>query len=107
MDETSFHERADDLLSSLYEAAESANEEGALEADLVEGVLTLKLEDGNEFVINKHEPSRKIWVSSPVSGASRFTYNEDDDEWLNSEGELFRERIVEELAQLASIDLEF
>lgn len=107
MDSSSYHELADDLLESLCEAIEEADEDGVVDPDLVEGVLTITLEDGGEYVINKHAASSEVWVSSPESGASHFAYQEDDDEWINTDGAEFKEMISAELANLADIDVEF
>lgn len=107
MDGACFHERADALLSELLEALEEADNDGTVEADLVEGVLTINIAKKGEYVINKHEPTRQVWVSSPESGASRFSYNEDEDEWYNSAGNSFKEFMAEEMMELADIDVEF
>ena len=106
MDESNFHERADDLLSSLFEAIEMADEEGVVEAELIEGVLTIELEDGGEFVINKHEPSQQVWVSSPSRGAKHYSYLEEDDEWMDND-ESFKDAVLEELSDLVGINAEF
>ena len=43
-----------------------------LDVDLQDGILTIELDSGGQYVINKHAPNRQIWMSSPVSGASHF-----------------------------------
>jgi frataxin len=35
-------------------------------------VLTLELEDGAQYVINRQTPMKQIWLSSPVSGAWHY-----------------------------------
>lgn len=107
MDETSFHEVADILLENLIEAIETADEKGVIDAEYISGVLTIKLPDGGEYVINKHEPSQQIWVSSPYSGAAKFSYNEDEDEWLPKNGRNFRDFISIEFDKNLDIDVEF
>lgn len=107
MDESNFHERADDLLASLLEAIEMADEDGTVDTELTEGVLTLTLQDGGEFLINKHAPSQQIWLSSPSSGATHYSYTESDDEWQDADGMSFKEAILQELSEHASIDVEF
>lgn len=107
MDLTCFHERADDLLTALLDAIEAADGSDSIEADLVDEVLTIELDDGREYVISKHEPTMQIWLSSPASGASHFSYDESDDEWRNSRDENFKEKITDELANVADIDIEF
>ncbi len=106
MDESNFHELADTVLEHLAEAIEMADSEGVLEADLLDGVLTIVLPDGNEIVINKHAPSTRIWMSSPASGASYFSYDEDQDEWCLSDGIPLEEVLSTDLNKLAGIELE-
>ncbi len=86
-----FHERADDVLTELLEAIEAADKDGVIEADYLDGILTIELVDeGTEYIINKHSPTAQIWVSSPRSGASYYNYNEKQDKWLsNSDAEIF------------------
>lgn len=35
------------------------------------------------YVLNKQTPNRQIWLSSPISGPSRFEYS-DDKKWLHN-----------------------
>ena len=39
---------------------------------LSDGVLTVKLSEFGTYVINKQTPNKQIWLSSPVSGPSRY-----------------------------------
>ncbi len=107
MDKSSFHERADEFLSEIVEAIEIADEKGAVDAELIEGILTIEISDDVEYVINKHEPTKQIWVSSPESGASRLSYSEDDNDWQNSDEHSFKDIISDEMARIANIDVEF
>jgi frataxin len=77
MDDSQFEARADAALARLQEAVESAAGD-AVDADLVGGILTLELEKGGVYQINKHKPNRQIWLSSPVSGAWHFAWHESD-----------------------------
>lgn len=45
-----------------------------IDAELQGGILTLSLEAGGQYVINKHAPNRQIWMSSPKSGATHFDH---------------------------------
>jgi len=107
MDESSFHEHADSVLEAMVDAIEVADESMALEVDLLDGVLTIVLPDGNEIVINKHEPTGQIWLSSPVTGSSKFSYDEIEDEWQNSSAETIESKLTEELENIANISLDF
>jgi frataxin len=107
MEDSTFHEMADILLEGLMEAIETADENGTIDVEYISGVLTIKLPDGNEYVINKHEPTKQIWVSSPFSGAAKFSYNEDEDEWMPKSGRHFRDFISIEFDKNLNLDVEF
>lgn len=77
MEDSQFEARADAALARLQEAIESAAGD-AVDAELVGGILTLELEEGGVYLINKHLPNRQIWLSSPVSGAWHFAWHDGD-----------------------------
>ncbi|XP_031090711.1 frataxin, mitochondrial-like isoform X3 [Ipomoea triloba] len=45
-------------------------------------VLTLKLGSFGTYVINKQTPNRQIWMSSPISGPSRFDWDQNLKAWV-------------------------
>ncbi len=71
LDESAFHAAADATLSALMEAIEDGLGD-VLDVDMDGEVLTIELDSGGRYVINKHVPSRQVWMSSPVSGATHF-----------------------------------
>jgi frataxin len=84
MDASQFESRADATLARLEQALEAAGD--GLDIELVGGILTLELEAGGIYQINKHSPNREIWLSSPVSGAWHFAWNEADRVWRSTRG---------------------
>lgn len=44
---------------------------------LQSGVLNLSLTPHGQYVVNKQPPNQQIWISSPISGPSRFGYSGD------------------------------
>jgi len=70
--ETEFHIKADNYLQTLLEFFEELEESQDISVELDSGVLSLIMPDDKEYIINKHTPSRQIWVSSPYSGAGYF-----------------------------------
>ena len=72
MDETEFHIKADKYLQAMLEFFEELEESQDVSVELDSGVLSLIMPDDREYIINKHTPSRQIWVSSPYSGAGYF-----------------------------------
>ncbi len=45
----------------------------------------LKIESGtNIFILSIHNPSSQIWLSSPISGAHHFQFNDSNHEWTST-----------------------
>jgi len=80
MEESFYHKEADIELNKLLEFAEGLEEISDTEAELESGVLTITLPSKKQYVINKHTPSRQIWVSSPITGAGYYEFK--DGNWL-------------------------
>jgi len=83
LDETRFATLADATLRRLMDAIDEAGAD-SLETDLRDGILTIDLESGGHYVVNKHAPNREIWVSSPASGAWHFAFDEGQREWRDT-----------------------
>ena len=78
---TDFNQMADRKLEELQDHIESLLE--SAEVDLLDETLTVILESGGQYIINKHNPTQQIWVASPVSGAHHFRYDTQDQQWIN------------------------
>jgi frataxin len=83
MDERAFETLAGRTLAAIAERLEDALADVA-DVELRGGILTITCEAGGQFVLNKHAPSREIWLSSPVSGAIHFARRGDD--WVSTRG---------------------
>ncbi|CCQ74062.1 iron donor protein CyaY [Magnetospira sp. QH-2] len=75
MELSAFETIADTTLGSYAEIIDEAIGDVA-DVDFQSGILTIELDSGGQYVINKQAPTRQVWVSSPVSGASHFTYED-------------------------------
>jgi frataxin len=73
MDEGAFQVLADATLKELMARLDEALAEAA-DVDLSDGILTLELDSGAKYVINKQAANRQIWVASPVSGGWHFEH---------------------------------
>lgn len=99
-----FASRAESTLTALADAVEDADADALFDVDYQEGVLTLVYTSGATYVINKHTASGKIWMSSPVSGAHYFVYDDAAQRW--KEGATALEPLLaEELKTLAGIQI--
>lgn len=81
VDESRFAAAADTFLATIADLIdEHLGDE--IDAELQGGILTLSLESGGQYVINKHAPNRQIWLSSPLSGASHYDFA--DGQWIST-----------------------
>jgi frataxin len=85
MDESAFQNLADPLLARLNATLEEALGDVA-DVDLRGGILTIELDDGRQYVVNKHAPTRQIWLSSPISGAAHFEHDAATATWRSTRG---------------------
>ncbi|KAH9602032.1 hypothetical protein KSS87_007340 [Heliosperma pusillum] len=104
LQENEFHKLADStihhLLEKLEEYGDNVDIDG-FDVDYGNEVLTLKLGNLGTYVVNKQTPNRQIWLSSPVSGPSRFDWDSSSQAWVyrRNQANLFSvlERELEEL----------
>ena len=85
LDESAFEALAKATLERFMDAIDEAMGD-VLDVDIQGGVLTIEMDSGGQYVINKHAPSRQIWVSSPASGAAHFDHDGDTAKWVSSRG---------------------
>jgi frataxin len=74
-DEATYSRLAEETLKRLAERIDDALQDH-LEAEYAAGVLTITLEKGGVFVVNKQAPNRQLWLASPISGAWHFDCRE-------------------------------
>ncbi|XP_058191809.1 frataxin, mitochondrial-like [Rhododendron vialii] len=89
-----------DLLEKLEGYGDSVDIDD-FDIDYGNQVLTLKLGTLGTYVVNKQTPNRQIWMSSPLSGPSRFDWDRDAQAWIyrRTKSNLF-EVLESELEQL-------
>jgi frataxin len=80
MSEQAFESLADSLLAALEEGIGAE-----ADAERQGGVLTIDGDDGT-WVVNKHAPSRQIWLSSPKSGARHYAFDAASGQWQDTRG---------------------
>jgi iron-sulfur cluster assembly protein CyaY len=78
MSEQAFETLADSLLEALEEGLGD-------DAELQGGVLTVE-NDGGTWLVNKHAPTRQIWLSSPKSGARHYAFEAAKGLWQDTRG---------------------
>jgi frataxin len=99
--ETEFHIAADTFLTSLFDTLDALDSD--LEPELEQGSLSMTFENGKQYLINKHAPSRQLWVASPISGGLHFAYS--DGSWVLKDGREILALVRGEIFQLSGISL--
>jgi frataxin len=110
MDQGTFERQASALLEDLFDRIDDQLGD-LIDADYEGGILTLKLSDGRTYLLNKHGPNREIWLSSPVSGAWHFAWNEAANAWRSTRSvsagpDDLHGLLTEELSTLAGSDID-
>jgi frataxin len=81
MTDSAFESLADSLLTSLEEGLGDH-----ADTERQGGVLTIEGEAGT-WIVNKHAPTRQIWLSSPKSGARHFAFKAESGLWQDTRGD--------------------
>jgi len=96
MNQVEFERRAAEVLDTLFDQVEDQLGDW-LDVEMTGGILQIELPDGATYVVNKHGPTKEIWLSSPKSGAWHFA-SDDGAAWHSTRG-------TEELTALLSAEL--
>ncbi len=105
MDESAFENLSEQTLKGLEAAIEDQLD---VDVEYRGGILTVELDDGRQYVINKHTPNRQIWLSSPVSGAAHFDYDQTSGRWKSSRGDaILHDLLAGELKAATGDDITF
>lgn len=81
LDASRYATLADEMLERIADTIDDVLGE-EIDAELQGGVLTLSLEAGGQYVLNKNAPMKQLWLSSPASGAWHFDYADGD--WIST-----------------------
>ena len=79
-----------------------------LDVEFSETVMNIQPKNSKPILITFHQPSGQIWVSSPISGATYFTFSTEKADWVrthNPSQSLF-DLISEELSQMLSTSVQ-
>lgn len=100
MEPSAFADLAEETLERLFDALDAAIGDDA-DVDFDNGILTVELEDGRQYVINQHAASQEIWLSSPISGAAHYAFDAEAGTWLSTRGgEVLNQTLKNEFGQL-------
>jgi len=107
MEEQVFEAQAAKILEEWAEIIEDGAD---VDVDCDGSVLSVELDDGRVFILNRHRPLTQIWLSSPISGASHFAWDAEQANWLGTReqgplDELFSKDLTEALGQPVTLKL--
>ncbi|MBI1778830.1 MAG: iron donor protein CyaY [Proteobacteria bacterium] len=108
MDEGAFQVLADATLRELMTALDDDLGDLA-DVDLGNGILTIELESGAKYIVNKQSPNRQIWLASPTSGGWHFEHAGGDSSpshWRATKGgTTLASLLADELARATGVEL--
>lgn len=102
LDESHFHAYANATLMHINDQLEQAYDSGALDDldyDEGAGILTIITPDDVTFIVNKHGPSKQLWLASPIAGGLHFDFNADAQGWLLGDGRSLKKVLADNLEQ--------
>ncbi|KAJ6260097.1 hypothetical protein Dda_4318 [Drechslerella dactyloides] len=93
-----YHQLADRTMNELFDRLEALVEEkDGFDVEFHADVLELETPNGT-YVFNKQPPNKQIWLSSPVSGPKRYSWQDEQQEWVyTNTGSTLRELLREEV----------
>lgn len=99
MDKTQFHKLADQYILKIERIIEQNDDKEYFDVDNKGELLSIVYDEG-EYVINKHEASLQIWLSSPVSGPAHYKYNGKD--WVNTrdDKDILYNKLISEISDI-------
>ena len=105
-DEGDFERRAGAMLERLADALDESLG-GQADVEFSSGILTVTLDKGGQYVLNKHGPNRQIWLSSPRSGASHYAFDAAKGAWVGTRsGRTLAAVLAEDMGTVAARDLD-
>lgn len=84
MDERTFLDMADAVMSRLEQVIEAASDAADAECDIElqpGGVIELEFADSSKIIINRHAAAREIWVAAKAGG---FHFRHDGSAWVGT-----------------------
>lgn len=100
--ESDFVALADRVLGAIAAALDAGDAD--VDSTLNDGVLTIDCGAGGKLIVNRHQPSREIWVAAKSGG---FHFRGRDGAWRDTrDGSELGEKLSQLLHAQAGFDLE-
>ncbi|POD90326.1 iron donor protein CyaY [Pectobacterium odoriferum] len=79
MNDSEFHQLADELMLQLEETLDRFEGDADIDYEINGGVMTLSFENGSKIVINRQEPLHQIWLATKTGG---YHFNLQAEHWI-------------------------
>ncbi|MDX5630159.1 MULTISPECIES: iron donor protein CyaY [unclassified Brenneria] len=79
MNDSEFHQLADELMLQLEETLDQFDGDADIDYETNGGVMTLTFENKTKIVINRQEPLHQIWLATKTGG---YHFNYQDKRWV-------------------------
>ena len=96
--EKDFLKYCEEALNQLFQNIEENDKNSKLDIEYSDGIIKIMIDESRQtFVINRHSASQKIWCSSPFSGVAYFSFNQTNNQWLDTKNRELISTIINEL----------
>jgi len=100
LNEKDFIELSEKKLIEIADLIENNDKNSIFDVEYADGILNIVAFASNKtYVINKHSASKKIWFSSPITGANYFSYNFENKKWQDDEDKELTKTLLHELTK--------
>ncbi|NBM01717.1 iron donor protein CyaY [Proteus sp. G2671] len=79
MNDSEFHQLADELLSEIEQTIDNYEGDVDIDCEINGGVMTLTFENNSKIIINRQEAFHQIWLATR-SGGYHFDWK--DEQWI-------------------------
>lgn len=105
MNDSEFHQLADQLMLNIEETLDDFDGDADIDYETNGGVMTLSFENGTKIVINRQEPLHQVWLATKQGG---YHFDLKDDQWVcDRSGETFWDLLEQAATQQAGEDVSF
>ena len=81
MNDTEYHQLADDILMQLQDAVDEVDFD--LDYETAGGIVEVQFPNGSKIIVNKQAPLQQLWVATKFNG-HHFEYK--DGVWIDNRG---------------------
>jgi iron donor protein CyaY len=92
-----FEEIASDTILEIIDTIEKYDPAGVIQIEVESDIITFTIPGGKQYVLNKHNNYKEIWLVSPISGPYHFGYLNNN--WVDKNNVVLADLLSKELSQ--------